>query len=413
MATTTFRQGQTTYDRSTFTTQGTAIGAHMVRDLRKFMDNPERRDTPFLNAVSKGGAVSQIKHEWGMRAVNARGSTVGVGGIDNNAATTSLPVATGHGVRFQQGHVLRVYAAATPDTYEHFWVTAAPAADTLTVKRQQGGTSATAFAAGAIIKIIGIAMPELTTYPLGPVVRGDLFYNYPQRFMTKVQVDLARENTPDYENSGSWLNYDAAQKTADLKMDLERALIYGRRQLGTPETSPKEPYMMSGALHFAELGGNVYDLGGAVLDIEDVEEAASDLYDLVGSMAGKDLAMSNATRRVFNRLIGIKQYRTTSETKANLTWTSVDFGIANYTFTAYPDIPDGVILIFNRRYMSYHPYKGMDWQSVDRGQEETDGPFIERNILGQFTMQVEAPTTSAIIKDFDIDLTNYPALVTS
>jgi hypothetical protein len=411
MATTTFRQGQTTYDRSTFTTGGTAIGAHMVRDLRKFMDNPERRDTPFLNSISKGGAVSQIKHEWGMRAVNARGSTVGVGGITNVA--TALPVATGHGVRFQQGHVIRVYEAATPDTFEHMWVTAAPAADSLTVKRAQGGTSGTAFTAGATIKIIGIAMPELPTYPQGPVVRGDLFYNYPQRFMTKVQVDLARENTPDYENSGSWLNYDAAQKTADLKMDLERALIYGRRQLGTPETSPKEPYMMSGALHFAELGGNVYDLGGAVLDIEDLEEAASDLFDLVGNMQGKDLAMSNATRRIFNRLIGIKQYRTTSETKANLTWTSVDFGNAEYRFTAYPDIPDGVILIYNKRYISYHPYKGMDWQSTDRGQEETDGPFIERNILGQFTCQVEAPTTSAIIKDFSIDLTAYPALVTS
>jgi hypothetical protein len=409
--TTTFRQGQTTYDRSTFTTQGTAIGAHMKRDLTKFMDNPERRDTPFLNSISKGGAVSQIKHEWGLRAVNARGSTVGVGGIDAVVGTTALPVAAGHGVRFQQGHVLRVYAAATPDTFEHFWVTAAPAADTLTIKRQQGGTTATAFAAGAIIKIIGIAMPELTTYPLGPSVRGDLFYNYPQRFMTKVQVDLARENTPDYENSGSWLNYDAAQRTADLKMDLEQALVFGRRQRGTPETSPKEPYMMSGAFHFAELGGNVYDLGGAVLDIEDLEEAGSDLYDLVGSDAGKSLAMSNATRRIFNRLIGIRKYATQSTTTANLTWTSVDFGVANYTFTAYPNLPDGVILIYNKNYISYHPYKGMDWQSTDRDQEHTDGPFIERDILGQFTCEVQAPITSAVIKDFSMDLTAYPALV--
>jgi hypothetical protein len=406
MAFTTFRQGETSYNRTDFSTNGTSILGHMMRDLKSFMDDPTRRDTPFLNSISKGSPVTQIKHEWGIRSSNSRGSTVGSGGIDSSA--TSLPVATGHGIRFQQGHVLRVESATDPDTYEHMWTTASPAADTLTVKRAQGGTTGTAFLQGAIIKIIGIAMPELTTYPIGPLTRGDLFYNYPERFMTKVQVDLAKENTADYENQGSWAAYDAAQKTGDLKLDLERAVIYGRRQLGTPDTSPKAPYMMSGALHFAELGGNVTDLNDALLTIEDIGDAGADLFDLVGTMGGKDMAMSNNTRRIFDRLLNNNRIATMSDTTANLTWTKVNLSDGMYTFTSYPDIPDGTIMLYNKRYISYHPYKGMDWQETSRGQEETDGPFIERNILGQFTLQVEAPLTSAIIKGFNTDLSDYP-----
>lgn len=407
MANTTFRAGEITYNSTDFTT-GNAIKNHMVRDLRSFMDAPERRDTPFLNSISKGGAVSQIKHEWGLRAITPRGGVVGSGGIDSSGSTTALPVGTGQGVRFQQGHVLLVYAAADPTVYEIMWVTTTPTSDTLTVKRPQGGTSAHAWAQNDIIKSIGIAMPELTTYPIGPLTRGDLFYNYPQRFMTKVQVDLARENTPDYENGGSWINYDAATKSADLKNELEMAVIFGRRQLGSPDTSPKQPYLMSGALHFAELGGNINDLNGALLTIEDIGDAGADLFDLVGTKGGKSMAMNNNTRRIFDRLLNNNRYATMSETTANLTWTKVTLSDGTYTFTSYPAIPDGTILIYNKDYISYHPYKGMDWQETPRGQAETDGPFVERDILGQFTLQVEAPQTSALITDFETDLSLYP-----
>jgi hypothetical protein len=407
MANTTFRAGEITYNSTDFTT-GNAILTHTWRDLAPFMDAPDRRDTPFMNSISKGSPVSQIKHEWGLRAVTPRGSTVGAGGIDNNAATTALPVASGHGIRFQQGHVLLVYASGTPGTYEIMWVTTSPAADTLTVKRPQGGTTALAWSAGAIIKIIGIGMPELTTYPIGPLTRGDLFYNYPQRFMTKVQVDLARENTPNYENKGSWIAQDAAARSADLKLDLERALIYGRRQLGSPDTSPKQPYLMSGALHFAELGGNIKDLSAALLTIEDIGDMGATLYDLVGTMGGKSMAMSNNTRRIFDRLLNNNRYATMSETKANLTWTSVTLSDGTYTFTSYPDIPDGTIMLYNKDYISYHPYKGMDWQETPRGQAETDGPFIERDILGQFTLEVRAPQTSGLITNFSTNLALYP-----
>ena len=403
-----FRQGQTTYIREDFSTNGTAVESSVIRDLTKFMDNPERRDTPFLNIIGKGSAVSQIKHEWGLRAVKGRGSTVAGGGID--ADDTALTVASGTGARFQQGHVLLIHADGDPYTFEHVWVQAV-SSDSLTIVREQGGTTGTIFAAGSVIKIIGIAMPELTAYPIGPSIRGDLFYNYPQRFMTKVQVDVARENTPDYENNGSWLNYDAATRSADLKIDLEMAVIHGRRQLGDPDASPAIPYMMSGALHFAELGGNTYDLDGALLEVDHIEEADSDLFDLVGSMKGHDLAMSNSTARIFDRIISIDRYATASETVANLTWKTVKFRNGDYTFTAYPNIPDGHILIFNRQYTKRMPYRGMDWQSSDRGEEELGMPAVERQILGQFTMEVQAPLTSALITGFETDLTAYPKLV--
>ena len=408
--TTMFRQTQTSYNSTDFPVAGTSVEDHVVRDLTGFMDNPERRDTPFLNIISKGSAVNQIKHEWGLRAVNARGSTVAGGGLAASAAATSLTVATGHGVRFQQGHSLRLEQVADMTAYEHVWVVSI-SGDVLTVAREQGGTTALAFASGDTVKIIGIALPELAVFPLGPVARGSLFYNYPQNFMTKVQVSLQKENTPDEENNGSWLNNDAAQRTGDLKLDLERALIYERRQLGSLDVTPNLPSKMSGLMHFAELGGNTYDLDGANLDIEHLEEANSDLYDLVGSMQGKDLAMSNSTGRIFDRIISLERLATEKTTSANLTWKSVDFRYGNYTFTTYPDIPDGTIIIFNRKYQKYMPYKGMDWQSFDRGVKELGAQVVERLISGMFTAQVDAPMTSAIITNFNRDITAYSPLL--
>lgn len=406
-----FRQTQTTYNVTDFPVAGTDIKDHVVRDLTSFMDNPERRDTPFLNIISKGPAVSQIKHEWGLRGVNARGSTVAGAGLAASGAATALTVATGHGVRFQQGHSIRLEQVANPGTnYEHVWVVSI-AGDVLTVAREQGGTTALAFSSGDIVKIIGIALPELALFPLGPVARANSFYNYPENFMTKVQVSLQRENTPNLENKGSWLNYDAAQRTGDLKLDLERALIYGRRQIGSLDTTPNLPYQMSGLIHFAELGGNVYDLGGATFEVEHLEEADSDLYDLVGSMKGKDLAMSNKTGRIFDRVITLERLATEKTTTANLTWKSVEFRNGNYTFTTYPDIPDGMILIFNRNYQKYMPYKGLDWQSFDRGVKELGALVVERLISGMFTSQVDAPMTSAVIKNFNTDLTAYAPLM--
>jgi hypothetical protein len=207
---------------------------------------------------------------------------------------------------------------------------------------------------------------------------------------------------------GSWIAMDAAQKAADLKLDLERAVIFGRRQLGSPDTSPKQPYLMSGILHFAELGGNINDLNDANLTIEDLGDAGADLFDLVGTKGGKSLAMNNNTRRIFDRMLNNNRYATMSETRANLTFTSVTLSDGTYEFTSYPDMPDATILIYNKDYVSYHPYKGMDWMETPRGQAETDGPFIERNILGQFTVQVEAPQTSALITGFNMDLSDYP-----
>jgi hypothetical protein len=404
-----FRQTQTSYNATDFPVAGTSVDAHVVRDLSGFMDNPERRDTPFLNIISKGSAVNQIKHEWGLRGVTSRGSTVAGGGLAASAAATTLTVATGHGVRFQQGHSIRLEQAADMTSYEHVTVVSI-SGDALTVQREQGGTTALAFTTGDVAKIIGIALPELSIFPLGPVARGSLFYNYPQLFMTKVQVSIQKENIPDEENQGSWLNYDAAQRTGDLKLDLERALIYERRQLGSLDVVPNIASHMSGLLHFAELGGNVYDLDGANLELEHLEQTNSDLYDLVGSMQGKDLAMNNTTGRIFDRIIGLERLSTEKTTSANLTWKSVDFRYGSYTFTTYPDIPDGTIIVFNRKYQKYMPFKGMDWQSFDRGVKELGALIVERLISGQFTSQVDAPMTSAVITNFNDDVTAYPRL---
>lgn len=408
MAVTTFRAGQTTYNATDFPAGGTRNQDRIVRDLTEFMDAPDRRDTPFLNSVKKGRPFQQNKKEWGIRAVNPRGSTVGAAGYASGA--TSIPVATGHGSRFQQGHVLWIEDQTNPANYEISWVTDNPSGDTLTVKPAQGGTTSRAGVSGDIIRIIGIAMPQLTDYPLGSLSRGDLFYNYSERFMTMVRLDRAARTTPDYEQNGDWLLKDAAQKSGDLKLDLEAALVRGRRQEGDPNPADPEPSLMSGILHFAELGGNILNVGGSatLLDIYNLEEATAQLDEAVGDKAGSKIIMNLKTKRIFNRLLNANRRGTYQDTTATLKWSKVSLETGDYEFTHLRDsvFPDGTILIYNPAYVSYHPRKGLDWQEEDLA---TKGPYDERAVLGEFTFQMEAPQTCFLINNFNTTLSAYPA----
>src|SRR5690242_6646323 len=113
---TTIRAAQNNY--TTAVTGGTRLAENVMSDIGPFMDAIERVDTPFLNSVKKGKPVNQRKHEWGIKSVNPRGSQVASGGLTNVA--TTLNVLSGHGVRFQQGHVLRI-THASDGSYEHVW----------------------------------------------------------------------------------------------------------------------------------------------------------------------------------------------------------------------------------------------------------------------------------------------------
>jgi len=407
MAITTIRAVQNSYDSTNFPDGNRLLNAEIL-DISEYMDSPNRRDTPFLNSISKGKAHNQRVHKWGVKGVNPRGSKVGSGGITNNA--TTLPLPTGEGTRFQQGDVLYLDDGTN---IEIAWVVT-PAANSLTIARAKSGTGATpgsvgyAFAQDVPIVKIGVAMPEGADFPLGPVSRGEQYWNVFQHFDTKAETTWIAENTPSYEEMGNMHDYDVAQKAGDLKIDLEMAALMSRRHEGSPDPTDNDPSMMSGILHLVETYGNVLDCNGAVLGPDVFEQVFIDLELSVGDAAADTILGSTNSQSLWNRGLNALRQGTLKDTEANLTWEEFSITTGTYKFGKTLRMPDDKVLIYAPSEVEYFAYAGNDWQ-----QEALPSSATKRitGIHGSFSLRVDRPTVCYVLTNFDTDVSHYPALV--
>src|SRR5690349_17359360 len=135
----------------------------------------EPYETPLLSTIGIGKAFSQDIVYFGQSYKLPNTSALAEA---DDGSETALDVTSGHGLRFQVYDVIAVidYVSGSTRTNEStkelMWVTAI-STDTLTVVRAQGGTSAVTHASGALIQIIGTALPHNTDHVLSPQRRGD------------------------------------------------------------------------------------------------------------------------------------------------------------------------------------------------------------------------------------------------
>jgi hypothetical protein len=408
MAQAVIRAAQTSYETSF--TGGTKVDyADGGFDVGAFVDSIEVEDTPYLNSLKKGSAGSDRKEYSGRHAIMPRGSRVAAA---TTAAATSLPIIAGHGTRFQQGHVLRVTKAATGE-YEILWVNADPGTGALSVKRAQGGTTALAFAPNDEVKVIGIAMPQLSDYPMAPVTRGVTWWNTYQKLSKHIvySAEARKTRTAEFPN-GDPMDRDMLALGKEAKRELNQALISGRRQEGDPDPSSPIPSMLGGLMFFAENSGNVFDMGGSGvnLTIEAIEDVLIELNEAYGSALGRRLIMSIHDKRIFNRLAHPVKYESgmgmQSQTKANLRWESVELDTGVYQFAWEKDIPQGVILIYQSTNEEYAAFEGLDWKEKE---VPTKGDYFWKGMSGTFTYRPSNAQAYAMIKGYNTDLTDYPA----
>ncbi|HWV22982.1 MAG TPA: hypothetical protein VNZ58_02240 [Thermomicrobiales bacterium] len=397
------RAAQTNYE--TDVAGGTRDVGFNDRDVAPFMDAVENQDTIFLNSLKKGKPGNQRKERTGIHGVTPRGSEVAA---SINTSTDTITVVTNHGVRFQQGHVLRVTKTTTGES-ERMWVTEDPGASTLKVKRARGGTTALSFTNGDKIKIVGIAMPQLTDFPLAPVSRGRTWHNFYQEFSKHVMMSSQARKTPNMEYpTGDWLDRDMLQLAKDIKMDLEQALLSGRRQEGSPNPADLDPSMLGGFEQFAELSGNVFNVGGSStkLSLEPLEDALIRMDEQIGSNAGSKLLMSIRTKQIFNRLAYPSRYQMgMSGGKAETRWNTVQLEVGDYEFSHVKGVPDGKIFIYNPSWPEYAPFDGLDWKEKE---VPTKGNYVWKGISGTFTYRPGKVPGYGVIHNFDINLANYP-----
>lgn len=403
MSIVTVRANQNDYDFSQ--TGGTRDPQFVLQDRVAFMDAVERQDATILNKTKKGSASSDRRPAWGIHAVNPRGSVLGAGLADN---ATSVTFPTGHSARFQQGHVLRITRKSDGE-FEHIWVNDDPGNDTATVDRAIGGTTALTFLAGDEIKIIGIALPQGSDFPLAPVSTGYTWFNNWQFFGKALSLTLEADTTPSLENpNGSRADRQRLQIAKDIKLDLSETLLLGRRQNGDPSPAAPKPSMLGGILQMAEFSGNIYSVGGddILLSPEALEFAQDNMANRVGSNAAKTYLMSFRTKQIFNRLMAPARYNRGIEgNNLDMNWDSMDTSVGRIEFTHIRDFPDGLILNYDQSAIRYIPRQGADWKEKDF---PTKGFYEWFGIGGIYTLVAEKIPAMSIIRGFDTNLGHYP-----
>lgn len=368
-----------------------------------WMDAIERQDTPFLNSISKGPAGTNTTERWAMDSVTPRGSVI-QGALANNA--TAIPVPTGHSARFQQGHVLMLTQKATGAT-EIVWVNDDPGNDSLSVDRNYGSTVALTLADQDTITIIGIAMPELSDFPLAPVSGGKTFSNRYQSFEKQNTISLIADSAVSLDVKGKRIAKLMTQLARDIKLDLDRALLFGRKKAYDPSPAAPKPSTMAGLIQLAESSGNVYNIGGPtiLLSYEAISQVFNDLDYAVGDNAGTKWLMSYRTKQILNTLTYPTMYEGLTNNTLDNRWNSLKLDQGQIDFTSIHDFPDDQIIVYSEKNLKYKPFAGLDWKEQDFA---TQGNYIKRGISGTYTLRAESIPGMAVIRGFDRNLGHYP-----
>jgi hypothetical protein len=382
---------------------GDAATGHVLRYIDGFVDALEPYDTPFLSTIGIGAELDNPKPEWGQRYQMPHRVT-----LDSNLTNvaTTMVVDTGQGAYLQQYMVLKILDSTNGD--EIVWIDQAPAdwtgADSPDIIRAQGGTVGVAHTAPLTVEVIGVAEPATVDHAESPYNFGDLQYNRFQRFGGMIPMDNLGRVTPNHEIKGDQLVERIKEQAKLFKLQLEKAVVHGRRQVGTPDESAKRPDMMGGIGQF--LTTNVTDLNGAALTVASLEEATADVWDLVDTNLATTLYMNMNTKRILSRLLEPIRFTnmTPSQTSVDTRFTRVTLDTGTFNFVVSRYMPDGEIWGLNPRDLKIHPYKDSRWSIRELA---TQGDYSKQAIHGVYTLIFKRERAAFRIHDFDTTLSNY------
>lgn len=372
---------------------GDAATGHVKRYVAKFEKWLDPEETPLTKLFSRGEAVTQRKPEWGEGRLAPHQATLGEA-LDTSEVAIDL--ASGHGLRFQLGHMIKVEDEVMGPVIEI-------QGDTITVAaRGVGDTDPATHLTALTVDIIGIAGNENSDFPEGNRVWGDFNYNYCQRFQTYVQTDLREKVTPNWEVESDQLAYQMMKKAKELAILREKALIHGVRLQGTTTT----PSLMGGILSF--ITSHTTSLSTAQLTIKDLDDMAKVLWDDVGpENMSKTIVVSLNTKRIIDSLINSNRVAQMNTTEADLRLERIKLSTGTLSFTVSRYWPEGKIAFINPSDITLHAYKGLDWHETDL---PVDGDYAKTALSGDFTAMFRNERARGLITAFDTTLANYPVI---
>lgn len=359
--------------------------------------------TPLLDAIGFGEALDQRRVHFGQDYLPEIDSVLGA----NLAATgNTVTLASGQGKRYKKFDVLGIFTNAAALQPTERVIVDSIAGDVVTVKRAQGGTTASAVTAPGVVRLIGSSEPQNDFHVLSPTSRGDSQFNDFQRFVEGAGADKAYQNTPTRAYTDNPLLRDYEIATARAKKSLERALWYGGRQQETAATpnglmNGFDPYIVS----------HVYNAAGAKLSHRLLEGYMLDMFNAVDDSMAKTWVMSHNTLRLISTALNPVKRATMQDTVlgGSITKLATSHG-AEFDLKGFKDCPDGVIYLLDFSEMKVHPYAGLDWHPSDKMGNIHGADHDSKFVSGDFTLVVQNERTMAKIHNFDTNISNYPEL---
>ena len=238
-----------------------------VRDVADRISYLDPDAAPFTLILQKARkqTVSAPKFEWMEKSLPPKWDQVN--DADNMVAGDTAMVVD-NAAYFSVGDIVNVVR-----TGEKVRVTAVnTSTNTLTVVRGVGSTAAAGINNNDDIQIIGSAYAEGSPLGLEKSHVESFLYNYTQIFRTPFGETGTSMATEYY--TGKARPQLRAEKAIEHKLDLERAALFGERNIDTTSTNNPRRYT-AGALYF--LTSNVKDAGGTLTGTE-IEDWLQDVY---------------------------------------------------------------------------------------------------------------------------------------
>ena len=338
-------------------------------------------EKPSLNNLD--APCTMTKYEWIEDTDPAHTTTLGAAFADTSG--TALNLASGI-ADLVEGQIILVDS-------EQMLVTAATGANTATVSRGWGGTTAATHSNGATVTFIGSAHKEGTDAPSAIYSFPSMPYNVVQEFtktifMTEIEQAISRYGIDKA------LDYETTKRARQLYIDMEKQCFYGKR-VTAASTLPGT----FGGLETYIPAGNIVAGAGSDLTAKMVMDAMQKVYDQVGTVMLPDTIVCSAKARrklsiLFATYNSTVTYREQADTQGGVKVDRIttDFGELDILMSNW--CPNSKLYLLRKEKLGIGPLVGNEMRREMLAKTGTSDKFM---ISGAYTFQVRASSSHALV----------------
>lgn len=364
----------------------------IAEDVSDLVSISSPHETPLLDALGDAARPARATvHEWLEDALLPNTDTVNDSTFTSTTADTQFNVANAS--RFQVGDQIQLEGGT-----EVMLVTGVNAGtNLLTVVRSYGGTTATALANNAVIRILGNASLEGDDASAARFTARSRKTNYTQIFASTVEVS-GSELAVRQVGVADELDYQKQQRLRELMRDLENCVLNGVSPAASPEGSATVRRTMKGIIPFITSNKFQPGVGGFPSDTTLTEEQLNlALRKIWESSNGQvDLiVVGGKQKRAINGFMTPNRLFTDSAErfKDTLAVYESDFGVCRVVLSRW--MPPNAVLLLDSSRIEVMPLAGRSFHYKPLA---TTGDRESGQILGEYTMELRNENAHGLIR---------------